>query len=123
MQLRTEEKRFLVGTVVQLATTAMFKYHINGFAGHKFQQMEGGPIGLHGTYTIARLIMQMYNRKWEDLVKGEGINLELYLRYMDDGRLFLHALRRGWRWVEGWHEILLKMGEGESGQDTVGHLC
>ena len=45
--------------------------------------------------------MPVYDRKWEELVKGEGINLELYVRYMDDGRIFCHALKRGWRWVEG----------------------
>ena len=30
---------------------------------------------------------------WE----GRGINLKLYMRYMDDGRKFLQPIKRGWR--------------------------
>ena len=25
--------------------------------------------------------------------------MELYMRYMDDGRKFLHPIRYGWRWM------------------------
>ena len=94
--------------VVQLATTAMFKYH---FAGHKFQQMEGGPFGLHGAFTIARLIMQIFDIKWEELIK-------LYLRYMDDGRLCLHAVKRGWRRVVG-RMLYCKKWENEDQTRTL----
>ena len=65
----------------------------------KFQQKEGGPIGLRGTCTIARLAMQVFDRKWGELVSNAGLKSDLYVRYMDDGRLFLHPLKHGWRWV------------------------
>ena len=61
--------------------------------------MEGGPIGLRGTCTLARLVMQIFDRKWMDLVKDAGLLIELYMRYMDDGRKFLQPIRRGWRWM------------------------
>ena len=57
VRLRAEERRLLVATVVMLATDAMFKHHYYGFAGVKYQQKEGGPIGLRGTCSIARLVM------------------------------------------------------------------
>ena len=98
VRVRLEEKRLLVATVVQLATIAMFQHHYYGFANGKFQQMEGGPIGLRGTCTIARLVMQVFDRRWEKMVTGAGLSLNLYVRYMDDGRIFLHPLKRGWRW-------------------------
>ena len=63
--------------------------------------MDGGPIGLRGTCTIARLVMQVFDGRWEGIIKGAGLELELYTRYMDDGRIFLHPVRRGWRWVDG----------------------
>ena len=54
VRLRPGEKRLLVATVIQLATVAMFRYHFYGFAGHNYQQMEGGPIGLRGTCSSCR---------------------------------------------------------------------
>ena len=95
------EKRLLVATVVSIATQAMFKHHFYGFANKKFQQKEGGPIGLRGTCTIARLCMQVFDKKWGDLVGRTGLKIDLYSRYMDDGRIFLHPLKRGWRWMDG----------------------
>ena len=101
VRLRVNEKRLLVATVVSIATQAMFKHHFYGFANKKFQQKEGGPIGLRGTCTIARLCMQVFDKKWGDLVGRTGLKIDLYSRYMDDGRIFLHPIQRGWRWVEG----------------------
>ena len=63
VRLRKDEKRLLVATVIELATEAMFSNHFYGFGGLKFRQMEGGPIGLRGTCTIARLIMQIFDKK------------------------------------------------------------
>ena len=99
--LTTEEQDLLVATVIQLATEAMFKHHFYGFGGQKFQQMEGGPTGLRGTCTLARLIMQIFDGRWLDIIGGTGLKIDLYTRYMDDGRLLFHPIKRGWRWVEG----------------------
>ena len=101
VRLRREEKRLLVATVLELAATAMFSHHYYEFGGRKFRQMGGGPIGLRGTCTLARLVMQVYDRKWEAMVKEAGVKLNLYMRYMDDGRKFLHPIRKGWRWEGG----------------------
>ena len=94
-------KKLIIATVVQLATEAMFTHHYYGFAGSKFQQREGGPIGLRGTCSIARLVMQMFDVKWEDILRVAGLVMKLYVRYMDDGRSFLQPIKRGWRWSEG----------------------
>ena len=96
MRLTKKEKRLLIATVVMLATKAMFEHH--GIGGLKFRQKEGGPIGLRGTCILARLVMQIFDKKWVGLVQGGGMYLKLYMRYMDDGRALLQALKRGWRW-------------------------
>ena len=101
MRLRREEKRLLVATVLEIATEAMFSHHYYGFGGRMFRQMEGGPIGLRGTCTLARLIMQVYDRRWLRVVEEIGIKMRQYMRYMDDGRKFLQPVRRGWRWENG----------------------
>ena len=91
VRLRPHERRLLIATVLEIATEAMFQYHFYNFAGKKFQQLEGGPIGLRGTCTIARLVMQAFDRKWEDILRSAGLKLELYMRYMDDGRAIYHT--------------------------------
>ena len=118
VRLRPKEKKLLVATVVKLATKAMFTHHYYSFGGLKFQQREGGPIGLRGTCSIARLIMQMFDKKWEDLVRGAGLRLQLYMRYMDDGRLYLHPLKRGWRWRMG-QLVFKKRWEIEDGHKSL----
>ena len=99
VRLTKHEKKLLVGTVVRLATEAMFGNHYYGFGNKIFQQLEGGPIGLRGTCSIARLVMQIFDVKWETLIQGVGLRLWLYVRYMDDGRSFCQPVKRGWRWV------------------------
>ena len=78
VRLRPNEKRLLVATVAEIATEAMFQHYFYNFGGKQFQQIEGGPIGLRGTCTIARLVMQIFDRKWESLVVGAGIKLGFY---------------------------------------------
>ena len=60
--------------------------------------MGGGPIGLRGTCSIARLVLQVWDRKWVQRMEGAGVKIDLYSRYMDDGRAFLQPIKRGWRW-------------------------
>ena len=45
--------------------------------------------------------MQMWDSKWLDRLSKLKIVIELAMRYMDDGRAFLHAIKAGWRWSDG----------------------
>ena len=47
--------------------------------------------------SVARLIIQMSDLRWETQVEGAGIKLNLCIRYMDDGKIFLQPIRRGRR--------------------------
>ena len=84
-----------MATVVQIATEAMFRNHFYEFGGQRFQQQEGGPIGLRGTCSVARLTMQIFDRKWSNILEDQGVDIKLYSRYMDDGRILLHPIKRG----------------------------
>ena len=90
-----------MATVIQLATEAMSRYHFYEFGGKKFQQMGGGPIGLRGTCTLAKLVMQVFDGRWVGRIINAGLKIDLYTRYMDDGRIFCHQIKRGWRWLDG----------------------
>ena len=62
-----------------------------------YQQRSGGPIGLRGTCALARLILQIFDKKLEKRLSELRILLELNTRYMDDGRAWLHPIKKGLR--------------------------
>ena len=99
--LTGKEKRQIIAQVVSMATKAMFKHHHYKFGGKMFRQTDGGPIGLRGTCSVARVTMQMFDRKWLGGLKRLGVVTELDARYMDDGRNVLAPFRPGWRWMNG----------------------
>ena len=101
VKLTEEEKKEIVATVILIATKFMFSSHLYTFAGKTYRQKTGGPIGLRGTCAIARLVMQMWDRKWLDRLARLKVVIWLAMRYMDDGRTFLAPFRPGWRWVDG----------------------
>ena len=98
VKLEEWEKRELVAVVVEILTEALFSKHYYTFGGKFFHQRGGGPIGLRGTCAIARVVMQMFDRKWRGVLAEQRITTELLVRYMDDARAFLPAFHPGWRY-------------------------
>ena len=101
VKLSDEEKKMVIAEVVKILAEVMFTNHLYTFGGQTYRQKIGGPIGLRGTCALARLVMCNWDRLWEELVKKNRITLEDYMRYMDDGRSFLHPFKHGWRWKDG----------------------
>ena len=99
--LTGEEKKMIIAEVVKIATEVMFENHLYTFGGRVYRQGRGGPIGLRGTCAIARLVMCYWDKTWKEMMRLNRIELDLYMRYMDDGRAFLAPIKPGWRWVEG----------------------
>ena len=89
------EKEEIVSEVISLATAAMFRNHYYSFGGKVFHQESGGPIGLRGTCSIARLVMQLYDHKWSKRMVELGITVWLMVRYMDDTRILLPEIKPG----------------------------
>ena len=83
------DKKELLASVIKVATQTMFRKHYYSFGGKKFNQKRGGPIGLRGTCAVARLIMQIFDGKWEAILRKVGLTVHMMARYMDDCRTFL----------------------------------
>ena len=64
----------------------MFKKHFYKFGGKTFHQDGGGPIGPRGTCAVARMIMQIYDRKWGDLLESLRVKTTLlqYVKWNED---------------------------------------
>ena len=99
--LSDQEKKEILAAVTRLMVELMFSTHIYTFGGKLFRQAEGGPIGLRGTCALARVIMNVWDSMWEEGLRKGNIEGEDYFRYMDDGRIFLHPIKKGWRWEGG----------------------
>ena len=99
--------------------------HMYQFCGRYFLQQNGGPIGLRSTASLASLIMKIRDCLWLKLLKGEGIDLLLFFRYVDDVRCFLRHLQEGVRWngsefefKEKWKEEDILAGETDQKRTT-----
>ena len=94
------EKKMILAHVMRIAVLTMFRTHVYSFENRYFLQQIGGPIGLRGTCAVARLTMVEWDRKWMDMMTKLGISVEDAARYMDDLRVYLHSIKKGWRWKE-----------------------
>ena len=120
--LTEEEKRKILAAVIRVAVEVLFSSHLYTFGGKTFLQKEGGPIGLRATCAVARLVMHMWDQAWLGKMKMQGVDIEEYARYMDDGRVFMFCIKRGWRWTEGelvWKRDWAKEDEGRSLQEVT----
>ena len=50
------------------------------------------------TAALASIVMKMWDFAWVQLMQKENITWDLYLRYVDDCRLFIPVLNKGWHW-------------------------
>ena len=115
--LTKKEKRLLVAKVMKTAVLAIFKTHTYSFNKKFFLQAKGGPIGLRSTCAVARLVMMWWDDKLLEAMDKLNIKKVAGARYMDDIRIWLHAIRLGWRIVDGdlvynkvWKEEEIKAG-------------
>ena len=99
--LTDKEKRMIVAQVIQKSVLAIFKTHTYTFAKKYFLQKRGGPIGLRSTCCVARLVMMWWDREFLEVIQRSNLAVIDCARYMDDVRIWLRAIRLGWRWVDG----------------------
>ena len=93
------EKREILARVVEIATIVAMGTHVYSFEDKLFIQRSGGPIGMRSIANLANLVMRKYDCAWLALAKKEGLIIDSYSRYVDDCRIILPSLNKGWRWV------------------------
>ena len=115
------EERLIVATAVQIGVLTMMSTHRYSFNGDTYLQGSGGPIGLRATCAVARVVMNKWDEMWLERMTENNITVITGVRYMDDIRAFLHAIRAGWRMWEGrlcfseeWRILDLKDGKSST---------
>ena len=97
---KMEEKR-MFAKALEIATLTLFQTHLYQFNGTIFKQKNGAPIGLRASAAAARIVMGMFDRRLELVCRKENIKVKTRFRYVDDCRLILKSISRGWRWEDG----------------------
>jgi hypothetical protein len=97
LKLTVAEKKLIIAKVMHKAVLTLFQTHNYTFGGTFFRQKKWGPIGLHSTCCIARLVMIWWDRQLLNILRNCNIKLEEKMRYMDDICLWCHSICLGWR--------------------------
>ena len=97
-QLISSEIRLVVARVIETAILVCMSTHIYSFGPDLYLQCAGGPIGMRFTASLANLIMKQWDKSWVRLLEREKLDFDLFIRYVDDCRLFMRSLNPGWHW-------------------------
>ena len=106
-ELTTLEKRLSVAKVMHTAVITLFQTHSYTFGGKFYLQKKVGHIGLWSMCCIARIVMTWWDKEFLELCAKSNLNLEDRQRYMDDIRVWMAAIRLGWRWED--NALVFKM--------------
>ena len=91
-------KKKIVSKVVEAVVLVCMGTHVYTFGDKVFLQCDGGPIGMRFTAALANLVMKMWDQRWSDLLEREQVEYLMYARYVDDCRLILPLINKGWKW-------------------------
>ena len=102
-KLDEETKRDMIALMVKIAVLVMIESTFYSFGGELYRQLEGTGIGLRGSACLAKLLMGQLDQLWAMIQNNWGLISQLYLRYIDDLRIYLYPISKGWTWVnDGW---------------------
>ena len=97
-RLSEVEKRHLLSKVIGVAVLTVFRHHMYQFNGTTYRQAGGGPIGLHLTSIVARIVMDNWASSFLNRVSEAGTRVHLFAKYVDNVNLVLGGLSLGTRW-------------------------
>ena len=101
-EMSWQEERMMIAMMVKIAVLALMDSTCYSFGGKLFKQMKGAGIGLRASACMAKLVMGLIDRMWADIQKSWDVIIYIYFRYIDDLRIFLHPITKGWFWDKGW---------------------
>ena len=78
--------------------------HVYKFDDKIWRQKSGGAIGLEMTGELAGVFMMWWDRKMRERLSDEGVNLQMYKRYVNDINIVVQAKK-----TDDEHEIMEKI--------------
>ena len=98
------KKRIMLSLMVQIMCLLLSSSTCYKFGGRIFRQRKGLGIGLRASAALARLTMCVWDNRWALTQKYFGLTLRMFFRYVDDVRMMLKPIVKGWTWgSKGWY--------------------
>ena len=91
-------KREMMGRLLQVLTVVLMSSSCYSFGGRLYRQVEGAGIGERSSACIAKTVMSLWDKLWASTQGKAGIFCPLFVRYVDDLRIYLHPINNGWSW-------------------------
>ena len=108
------DRRNMLAPMIQVATLVLMKSSCYTFGGIIYLQQTGSGIGLRASACAAKVVMAVWDICWSKIQKACGLKVNIFMRYIDDIRVYLRAIARGWRWNKSKWEYV---GEDEDERD------
>ena len=89
-ELLTErDKRWMIAAMIKIAVIIMGQSTYYSFGGI--------------LYRLAKISMGKWDQAWADVMLAWGIKCKIYMRYIDDLRIYAYPIKPGWTWTQnGW---------------------
>ena len=92
-------KKRMMGRMLQILTIVLMSSSCYSFGGKIYRQKEGAGIGERGSACIARTVMSLWDKIWAAAQSRAGLVSPLFIRYVDDIRIYMHPINQGWKWT------------------------
>ena len=97
-KLGEKEKRILLSQLIKITTLVIMNSTCYSFGGVIYLQRAGAGIGLRGSAVLARLVMSIWDKILATLFRGWNFRGKLYVRYIDDIRIYGTPIGANWYW-------------------------
>ena len=86
--------------MVETALSTCFRNHIYQCKNEPFRQVVGGGIGARVTGVVARVLMDVWCDKLEEVLRSNDVTLLMLAKYVDDINTVMSHIPKGNRWLK-----------------------
>ena len=98
---RDSDKQLLLAQMLKIGNLVAMETTCYSFGGHIFRQRGGAGIGLRSSACLAKVTISICDVDWSRIQTMWSFKSMLYVRYIDDCRVLLRGIKRGWIWEGG----------------------
>ena len=105
VNLTKDDKRLIFSKVVEGYVGIFCDTQTYTWGGKYYRQVKGLPIGPRATSAIAKVVMNMFDRRFRLSMDTLRLGMKLYVIYIDDIRIAMRSIKLGAKVVNGTLEI------------------
>ena len=96
-------RKKMIGEMVKIGNLVAMSSTCYSFGGHLYKQSGGAGIGLRISDCSAKVTMSQWDKYWARIQQTWLFTSMLFIRYIDDVRIYCYPVKQGWTWTNtGW---------------------